>query len=647
MTWLLESGVIVVAAVWMFVPGVLFAAAAGLRGLAMWALAPVASTAVLAVVAVLFGLAGIAWAPWTAGIAAVVIAGVAWGLRVLLPPTRTASSPTTGPGWVLPAGIGLGTVLAGLRLGLYIGAIDNVSQTNDAVFHLNALRYILDTGSASSLDIVGMLGTSGIYPAAWHAPASLIAMSTGADLAVVANALSVVIGALVWTSGIAWLTLVTTGGDRLAAGAAAALSAALAAFPLLMIQWGVLYPSLLAIALLPAALAVVVGLRARLRGSTRRWRDAAWAVLLIVVSLAAIALSQPSLLLAWGVVAVSFGVWFVIGAWRDATRRRRVIMLVLAIVGVGGFAVIWLAMILLVGAVWPHSRGHVEALLDIVLNGQVAFPVAIGVSILMIIGLVVCVRTPRLRWLATAWLAIAVLYYVSVAVGNPILRSIVDPFYNDPYRVAALFPLVVVPLAGIGVAWVARWAGTALRSRRAAGDGDTATSAWTLGVLAAFGIVSLVVAPLIQWRDVWFDLVDRTTKYDISNSSYLSIDERTLLERLPESVPPDALIVGNPSTGMAFGYALGDHSVYPLTWQPPRTTAYDTLASSLKYAATDPAVCPAIELIGARYVFDFGIGGRDAGRFALPGFTGLEGRDGFELVDREGRASLWRITACD
>ena len=112
-------------------------------------------------------------------------------------------------------------------------------------------------------------------------------------------------------------------------------------------------------------------------------------------------------------------------------------------------------------------------------------------------------------------------------------------------------------------------------------------------------------------------------------------------------MPDGELVVGNPSTGMALGFALGDHPVYPLSWQPPRTSAYDVLASSLNQVATDPDVCPAVDVVGARYVLDFGAGETEYGRYILPGFTGIDAADGFELVDREGEAALWRITACE
>ncbi|SFR95656.1 hypothetical protein SAMN04487846_1210 [Microbacterium sp. cf046] len=647
MEWLAASGAVLAAAAWILLPGVAFGVAARMRGLALLAFAPVASTAVLAVTALVFGMARIPWSPWSAAAAAIVIALVVWIIRRLLRPSPPPQAESTGPRWLVPVGVTIGTVLATLRLALYIGVPQNVSQTNDAVFHLNALRYILQSGSASSFDISGMLGVSNFYPAAWHAPASLVAMSTGADVEIVANAMSLVVGGLVWTTGIAWLTLVATRGNSLAAASAAALSAALAAFPLLMIQWGVLYPSMLAIALIPASVALVVDLPARLAGSGRTARDAVWGALLILVGPVAIALSQPSLLIAWGILAGSFGLWWVISAWRAATSRRRIAMASASVVAALAFAGGWVLMGRLVSNVWPPSRGRVQSLIDIAVNGQLGYPAAWGVSILMIIGLVASVRTPSLRWLATAWAVVAGLYFVVVAVGNPTVRAILRPFYEDPYRIAALFPLVVIPLAGIGAASVAAWAGARMRTGRAAPGTGSATAAWTLGILAGFGVVSLAVAPVIQWRDVWSGVIDRVTWYQIDDSSYLSVDERALLERLSESVPADELIVGNPSTGMAFGYALGDHAVYPMTWQPPQTEAYDVLASSLNDAASDPLVCPALDAIGARYVLDFGPGDGEYGHYVLPGFTDIDGRPGFELVDREGDASLWRITACD
>ena len=606
-------------------------------------MAPALSTAGLAVLAVLFGAIGVPWQPLSAGLGAVVVAAAAWGLRLLVRPGVAPTGTPRGAVWLIPVGVAVGIVLTALRLALYIGDPDNPSQTNDAVFHLNALRYVADTGSASSLDLTGMLGATTVYPAAWHAPASLVFMM-GGDIVVAANAMSLVIGGAVWTVGVAWLTFVTTRRDRLAAAAAAALAAAAAAFPLLMIQWGVLYPSLLAIAILPAAIAAIIELPER--WSLKRWRGVIWGAALAGGAALGVALAQPSILVIWGMAAASFIVWLVVSLWRSSSGRARLRLASAAVAATVALTGLWWVLGRFVTSEWPPSRGRLEAVLDILSNGVVAFPPAWGVSALMIVGLIASLRIVHLRWLATSWVLVAVLYFVAVAVGNPTVRGfLLAPFYGDPYRVAAALPVFVIPLAGIGAAILAGVVRRLIERRRAAA-GAAAVGAGTLAVLALAGALGIVTAPVIQWHDVWAGKVDRVTWYTMSDDTYLTPDEHALLGRLNATVAPGDLIIGNPSTGMALGFALGDHVVYPLTWQPPRTAAYEILAESLNEVATDPAVCPAVESVGARYVLDFGPGETEYGRYILPGFTDIALREGFELVDREGDAVLWWITAC-
>lgn len=648
MDWFAVSGVFVVAVAWLFIPGGLVAFALRLRGIALLSFAPVCSTAILAVSAVLFGFTGVVWSPWSASAAVLVVALLALVVRRLVRPPVAPQTPLRGPRWFMPASIAIGACLVALRLVLYVGSPDNPSQTNDGVFHLNVLRYIIDSGSASSLDVSGMLGISSFYPAAWHALASLVAMSTGAEIVVAANVTSIVIGALVWTIGITWLTLIATRHDRVAAGVAALLAAALPSFPLLMMQWGVLYPSLLAIALLPAALAVLIDEPESRRSLAVPLRAVAMRVGLLVVALSAIALAQPSLLLIWGVLACSFGFWKILGSWRTSTFPAQLAMVTAAVFSIAALSATWVVLGWLTTSIWPPYQGRLEALLAIASNGLVGFPAVWGVSVLMFVGIAVAVRRPHLRWLMTGWIVLATLYLVVVSIGNPFARLVVAPFYADPYRLAAIMPIVVLPLAGIGLSWTV----LAVQKRLIrSGDPRQPSASPRLHLaltvaMAIIGIGSVVVVPIVHWHDVWTDVTDRVTWYEMTETSYLTLDERNLLGRLPELVP-DELIVGNPSTGMAYGYALADQPVYPLTWQPPQTAAYAVLASSLNRVASDPLVCPAVEAIGARYVLDFGPGEADYGRYLLPGFTDIAGRAGFELVDRQGDALLWRITACD
>ena len=170
---------------------------------------------------------------------------------------------------------------------------------------------------------------------------------------------------------------------------------------------------------------------------------------------------------------------------------------------------------------------------------------------------------------------------------------------------------------------------------------------WVFGAVAVagLGVVALLTAPMIQMRAVTQGTADAESRY--ITEDYLSPDERALLERLDEHVGEGDRVIGNPSTGMGFGYMLSGVDVYPRTWAAPRTEPWRVIEADLRDAGSEPAVCDALDVYGSpRYVLDFGLGEETPGRYELPGMTGFAGRSGFELVDAQGEASLWRITAC-
>nr|BFF10641.1 hypothetical protein GCM10025699_19440 [Microbacterium flavescens] len=412
---------------------------------------------------------------------------------------------------------------------------------------------------------------------------------------------------------------------------------------------GVLYSYALALALVPAAAALIIDAprwfagRGPVRGTAR---TAALLAVLVVAAAGALALSQPAVLLTWGILVITWFSWWAISTAVASSGRRRMLLLV----AVGGawavFVTVWILLTRSTsGSHWPPFRGKLEAVLDVVLNGQVLLPVMAGVSILMLVGLVVSVRRPPLRWLATAWVVSGSLYVVSAGIGNPFLRRwLLGAWYADPYRIAAAGAVVVVPLAAIGLAVIATWAAQAISARR----GETAArfgAAWAIVAVAALGVILLIAAPMLQLRGVTDREIDTESRY--ATDEYLSPDERVLLERLDEHVPPGERVIGNPSTGMGFAYMLSAADVFPRTWAAPRTDPWRMIEQSLRQAGSDPAVCEALAAYGSpTYVLDFGLGEDSPGRYELPGMTGFEGKRGFELVDEQGDASLWRITAC-
>jgi len=645
MEWLVAAPIFLSAVGFLYVPGLLVGSALRLRGLALFALAPVGSVAVLAVLAIVYGAAGVAWSALSASAGVAIIAVLAWGLAHVL---RVDQSVVPQPRHrLLLVGVTVGGVLGALRFAFYVGDPAAISQTNDAVFHLNALRWVLETGSASSLDLSGVIGASSFYPAAWHAIASLVALGDPSVLPVAANMTALVVIALIWPTGVAWLTQVATRGHSFSAQAAvfaAALSSSLVSFPLLMFQWGVLYPYALGVALLPAALAVTIALPRwadGVRDPARRRATIGVGILLILASIGALALAQPAAMLAWAALAASWGVVGAVGGLaRSGERLRAALTLVLATVALG---ILWYVLSRgTSGSHWPPFRGKLETAVDILGNGPLLLPPAWAVSALMLGGLVVAVRRPDLRWLVIGWVGFSGLYAIAAAIGHPLLRRwVLGPWYADPYRLGALLPVVVIPLAAIGLAAFLVW--VAARSEKM--GRILAPSA--LGVIAAVGVLSLALQPVVQMPKVIEGEWDNQTRYAANDESFLSPDERELLERLDEEVPETERVIGNPSTGTGYGYLLSGRDVYPRTWSAPRSAEWAILAERLRDVAVDPDVCDALAMYGSpEYVLDFGEGEQTAGRYLMPGFTDLSGQDGFELVDREGDASLWRITAC-
>lgn len=637
--WLSVAPVVLVAATIAFVPGLLSLAAAGMRGLALMAFAPVMSTALASLSAVLLGAVGIQWSLWSFAAVIFLVSVLAWLIGHALPLRQHRATPAARR-WVLPSALTVGAIIGFWRLAAYIHDPSAISQTNDAVFHLNALRYIIDTGSASSFDVNGFIGASGFYPAAWHALASLVAMSTGASIPVTANALTVVIGGLIWPFGIAWLTRAITGSNSIA-GYAAVLSGALQGFPLLLFQWGVLYPNALSVALIPAGIALVLLLPSWARDAPR-WRGLLQGLLFVAITVCALVFAQPASVLIFGLLCMIRFTWWLISPSTASAGIRWLSVTA----GWIGLAAIWVFFSRSTGgAHWPPFRDKLVVWADVLVNGQLMMAPAWGISALMAVGLVVAVRRARWRWFAVSWLAVSALYILVATFGLRIVRDgLLGPWYADPYRIVALAPIVVIPLAAIGVDALARIVTARVRQGTEARAGVPSVIALALVTVL---VLALVVARPVAMPDFIAGRFEPDPRYEESDHSYLSVDERDLLESLRIFVDDDARVIGNPSTGMGFGYLFSGVDVFPRTWSPPATTEWQSLASALRDAATDPAVCEALQTYGSpEYVLDFGLGEAYAGRYEMPGMTNFAGQEGFELITENGDASLWRITAC-
>lgn len=651
MNWWVEVGAILVAVAVLAIPGGLIAWLLGLRRYTLIAAAAPFSMAAIAVAAAVNVVVPYRWGILPFVLVSAVLAALAWGYRRMVARFRGASDAAAlgerSEGrmlWPLLA-VGIAAACLIVRLVLVIGEPTSISQTFDNIYHLNAVEYVLQNGPiAPTRQLI-----PGFYPSAWHALAALVAGITAAPVPVAVNAVSIVLGGLVWPVAIVFLTIQIAGFSRTAILAAGILSAAAAAFPLLMLDFGVLYPNLLSIVLLPSVFGALIAVAKVGRSAIAA--PQAWLMLLVWTP--TMALAHPSTLMAF------FGIGFWPAVWggaryfrlhrRDAARRGRIVLATVAwIAGIAAAATLFVVFRPTRDqAFWLPTQTIPEAVLQVFSNAAATGVPAIALSILMIVGLgaVIVWRRPQL-WLALSYLTLATVYVIGVAYPPGRLRYLITgTWYSDMVRVAALLPAISIPLAALGAAAV-----VALISRQLAKRATERTQKSMIWGRAAAGSgLALLLVGTQLGPAMAVESSSARTSYEMTASSPLiTPDEEALLLRLPETTPADAVIVGNPWTGTSLSYALGERwAMIPHIYQVT-TEDMTTLLLSLNQAFDDPEVCEAVRRTGASHVLDFGTVEVHGAEHEYAGIQDLADSGVVKLVDSEGAsARLYEIVGCD
>lgn len=619
-TWLAAAPVIAVALAIVIVPGLVIAAASRMRPDTGLALAVPLSLAIIATSAILTALVGVPFSWWQPALLTVVVAAgcAAWTQRVPRP-VRWGSSVAR---WAL-LGIAVSTTLIALESFAAVPEASLFSQSYDGVFHLNAAWSILQRGDGSTLNLYAVNHFDGgfeFYPAAWHDLVALISLVTGANVLVATNAAWIAAIGVAFSSGCALLALrlPLTADRRVVVVVASLVAACFPAFPILLLDWGTLYPMALGYALLPAGIALALDLIDRPRGNVAR-RGSLMAAWLVSVSLA-----HPRSLFTFGVIV---GIVVLIrlagivrrGVRNPTTRRRTLVWTagVIAAVVLAVSAATWYVFRHYDVASRPisdHLNGGPatarEPLWQAFVHGLFlatplptsggvpAFP-AILVALVTIAGAIIACRHPRLRWLTLAWLALVVLYALASGSNSDFAKLATGLWYKDRYRLLAAIPIVAVPLATIALL-------EAYRVMRRATGRMRGQVPHTLAprILAPFCLaVFLVAACTGPWMTgVSSDIGRLFSLGQHKDGRLVDRDEVRLLEALPRFVPPGERVIGNPWNGSIMSGIYGDREPvfahFTGDWGDARTR----IATSLDTVGTDPAVCRAVENLRAHYV---------------------------------------------
>ncbi|MGN5731800.1 DUF6541 family protein [Arthrobacter psychrochitiniphilus] len=641
------------------VPGAILAFSMGFRRITLLGLAPVLSLSLVGVAAVVAPFVGFGWNIWGLIVLCILASAVVWFATNFRQRESKKKSFHHDSWLALGAtviGVASGAFLTGRRIMQLVGAPDNISQRYDNVFQLNAVRHILDTGNGSTLTLGKMAGGQGlgaVYPAVWHDLAALLVQLTGVSIPVAENAVNMTIGAVIWPISIIFLTRVVVGSKPVALIAAGIVSAGLAAFPFLLLVWGPLFPNMLSVAVVPAALAVVIML-CKLADHQERPLRLWLALMLLLPGLAFSHMSGIGALLAFSAPIIA---WTVVRFVASLVRAKAPLwkFAVVVVASGAGAVVTLLVWVKLRPGDYSGWRPHQimgGAVGEVLTNSPMGTRVAWGISILAIVGIFTMVRGRRQIWWLLSYAVAAGLYIIDAAIDPGFIRTFMTGiWYADTNRLAAYLPLFAVVLAALGfnrivetiVGWWNRGGGAPFEL-------GEMSAAWTkpASVAVVFALLG-TLAVVTQLGAIQTYIGANKQFYERNTAtSILSDDEYKLLSRIDSEVPADAVIVGNPWNGSSLVYAFEDRPVLRYHLSQRKTLQESIVEQKLNMAASDPVVCKAIRELNVRYVLDFGsqylLNHPD--RLNYEGLQGLASSDAVTLVDQEGAAKLYRVTAC-
>lgn len=665
MSWLATIPLLLFAVVLAFGPGYAMGWALRVPARLRVFYAPLLTFALVAVSAIVLGKTGIPWNLISFVPVAAVLVAAAAGLMWLVGRRWPALASASWPGNDVPvAWPVVGAVLGGFLVlhmteDMVYGP-EAFSQSLDNSFHMNAIRWIQEHGDASSLTLGAVSAADQqptFYPAGWHDFVSLIYSTTGTSIATATIVTVLLTASFVWPCSLVAFSLSIPKLRRLQALAIPAIIGGFAAFPGLLLRWGVLFPNLLGYALLPTFVALMAHLvQALLR---REFSVLLSLGLSALVGIAGLALVHPNAVVSAVVFALPMllaGVVQVSRSHELALRQKWVGSLLLVGVSIGCVGA-WL--VLRPGAsasnTWEPMLTEGEALYQFLFLGlenanqlRDTFNPSYLAGFLALWGAGYLLYKRRNLWLIASWALIGYLWIIAATVPRGDFRLLmVGPWYTDHFRLAALVVFPSVILAGIGLGgfveglltWIVRRVPRTARLNVAtAGMGVAAVL-----VLVLAGLTSRV--PSVQETTLAVSREYRLTP----TSVVLNQDEMNVINEIPKIVPKGDVIVNNPWDGSAYIYALADRHLTGYHFEFETSPKYSAIMHNLKNARTNPEVCREVNKYKAHWYvhlenqLNFG---PDAQK-NYDGLVAAIGTDVLTPVYSSGPMTLYRISACD
>lgn len=646
-------------------PGLAIAAAAGLRGWLLAAAAPLLTFGLVGTAGSVLPALGLLWTP--AALVVVAFVGTAVTVLARLAVTRlrrrraataasdaepdaaatpdASTSMTVRCGWRLVDHLGVAAaVLVSAGVGFSVTAMATaeftaIPQFWDTAFHSNAIRYIADTGESSpaALSALSEPASETYYPNTFHVVAATLVMATGVE-ATAALEFPIALMPGLFALGVAALVRTVSGRPAIAL-ASALLACAFSAFPYDLA--GVLLPYVMGLALLPAFLAQWADvLRSDVPGRVAR------AVALGLGAVGLLAL-HPSTVVSAAVLAAAY----LLQAW----WQRRPAVRDVVVIGVGALATGVLGAPLLVASAgvaasdpfdWPVAMPAALAVGDVVVLSHAHATPQWWLALVVALGLFGLRRHPELRWLAAGGLVFAVIFVMASSYESDLVELLSRPWWNDRWRLVALWAVTVAPLAGAGVVAVRDIALDALRLARV--PGWLRVGRWRL--VPASLLAALLLAFVALGDGLYRDRNTERLAEAFTDGPTVSRAERDGFSQIATVIPPDSLVMNDPFDGSPMMYALeGVRPVFAqvLNYQldianlsPDRRLMFE----SFRELDRDPAVRETVRRLGITHVV-VSSGLVYPAAAPAPGMRDLDTVESLELVFRTPTTTLYEVRA--
>lgn len=447
---------------------------------------------------------------------------------------------------------------------------DNDNATHLAIIKNMAsskILSILSTSAYFDTSVSPEINTAGsFYPSIFHLLAALSILTSGVAVQTAENITAAVIIAMVYTSGCYALFRAIEPSNRNLTIAGVVGSLLIVGFPWRFIVWGPLYPNLLSLSLIPAALSVEIEICNSIKENKLDLRQ----VFLFLLTIIAVSGSHPNGLFTFGVLSIGLLSDTLFSKVRATTKKGKFIPVFATLGFLACVIAIWTICFLLpafqgvVNYKWPANQSLHKAVISLLFFGFTRDSGDPILLILLCIGIVHTMRRKEFRWLVASYLLTAFMFIIAVSSDGVVKQYLCGFWYCDHNRIAACTSLAAMPLICIGIASVFTLLDNSVSNWHSIKTKGTPIIKLSASVL----IILIVCFPFfidnyLGYPTTFQDykrLLDY--KFDKESPSVYSSDEVDFVNKSDKLIKPGAKVINIPFDGSCLAYDIQGLNTY-------------------------------------------------------------------------------------